>query len=175
MAVAELDGNVWVSRDSGVTWINSSISSPAFILTKFCTSDVCVSSNGSVITLVTIPQKLDVGNAYTSIDYGITWKSFPLNQASNCITCSSDGTIIAVGTNGNFIYTSTDNEGSGFSQQFSSKINNWGTITVSPDNNLFLAAAYGGYIYGSVDGINWEIDPTSPAKQWIDSCIAKYT
>jgi hypothetical protein len=178
IAAGELPGNVWVSRNSGVTWVNSSTTSRVFKLTNFCTSDISVSSNGSVISLVTIPSQQDIGNAYTSIDSGITWTSFPLNQQSNCIACSSDGKIIAVGTNDNYIYTSNDNNGAGFSQRFSSKINRWSTITVSPDklDRVFLAAVYGGGIWGSDDGgLTWELDPNSPVQQWIDCCIAKDT
>ena len=174
MAAAELSGNIWVSKDSGVTWRNSSTPSSVFKIATFSTSDINVSANGLVITLVTIPEKKDIGNAYTSNNSGDSWIRFPLNQTSNCITCSSNGETIAVGTNDNFIYTSNDT-GFSFSQQPNSKINRWSTITVSPDKDdvLFVAAAYGGYIYTSPDGITWTLDTNSPEKQWIDSCLAR--
>jgi photosystem II stability/assembly factor-like uncharacterized protein len=172
MAAAELSGNIWVSKDNGFTWINSSIASTAFKLLNFSTSDIVVSANGKVISLVTIPDKLDVGNAYTSADSGDNWKAFPLNQQSNCITCSGDGKIIVVGTSDNYIYRSGDT-GFSFSQQFGSAPNRWSTITISPDSDFYAAAAYGGYIYGSEDGKQWILDELSFEKQWIDSCIAK--
>lgn len=173
IAAAELFGNVWVSKDSGVTWTNSSSSSQTFPLTNFNTSDICVSSDGTTITLVTIPNSKDIGNVFTSNDSGDTWEfRFPLDQTSNCVTCSADGTVIAVGSNENFIYTST-NSGFSFSQQFSSGLNKWSTITISPDNDYFVAAAYNDHVYESTDGINWKINKSSPEKQWIDSTIAK--
>jgi photosystem II stability/assembly factor-like uncharacterized protein len=171
IAAAELNGNIWVSKDSGVTWINSSFNSRTFKLNKFDTSDIVVSVDGLVISAVTIPNQKDIGNAYTSKDSGDNWISFPLGQSSNCVTCSGDGTIIAVGTSDSVIYTS-DDTGFSFNQQFSSGLNKWSTITISPDNDYFVAAAYGGFIYTSTNGKDWILNKNSPEKQWIDSCIA---
>lgn len=175
IAAGELNGNVWVSIDSGFTWTNASADKAAFRTQNgpnyFTTADLVVSTDGLVISLVTIPESTDIGTAYTSKDSGITWRRFALGQSSSCITCSGDGSLIAVGTGDNRIYTSIDT-GFSFNQQFGSPPNTWSTITISPDNDLYVAAAYGGFIYSSTNGKDWTLDKASPKKQWIDSCIA---
>ena len=170
ITAVELYGNVWISRDNGVSWVNSSFASRTFIQNNFNSVDVSMSSSGQIISVITLPSKLDIGNAYTTKDCGDTWLSFPLNQATDCIACSPDGSLIVIGAKSNYIYTS-NNTGFSFSQQFGSNINTWSTVTVSPDNKLFIAAAYGGFVYQSSNGTIWTIITESPEKQWLDSCI----
>jgi photosystem II stability/assembly factor-like uncharacterized protein len=171
ITAVELYGNVWISKDNGVSWVNSSGQSNIFKLNNFNSVDVCMSTDGQIISVITKPNKLDVGNAYTTKNCGNTWLSFPLNQESNTIASSTNGVFIAIGTNANYIYTS-NNTGFSFSQQFGSRINNWSTVTVSPDDNLFIGAAYGGYVYQSSNGSIWTMVLDSPEKQWLDSCIS---
>lgn len=176
IAVAELFGNVWISRDIGVTWKNASGESSIFPLANFSTSDITMSDDGLVIGLVTIPSKKDVGNSFVTKDGGADptkWIRFPLNQRSNCITCSGDGRKLSIGTNDNFIYTSV-NSGETFSQQFSSGINKWSAITISPDNNLYLASAYWDFVYKSNDGLNWtKTDTSSGRRPWMDLTVSQ--
>jgi photosystem II stability/assembly factor-like uncharacterized protein len=172
IVTAELFGNVWISRDTGESWINASIESDVFPLINFTTSDVVVSDDGSVVAAISVPSKLDVGYAFVSKNYGFEWTRFPLNQRSNAITCSGDGTKLSIGTNENFIYTSLNN-GFTFSQQFSSGINKWSTITISPDNKLYVAAGYWDFVYLSTDGINWTQDASSQRRAWADLTVSQ--
>ena len=173
IAAAELSGNIWVSKNSGTTWTNSSLNSEIFPLKIFNTSDICVSGelNSNCICAVSIPNKLDIGYAYTSTNNGDTWNKFPLNQKSNCVTIANTGSLFAVGTSDNYIYTS-DDSGFTFSQQLKSRIGSWSTITISPLDDLYVAAEYNGFIYTSTNAIDWTMSPGSLSKPWIDSCIA---
>ena len=170
ITAVELYGGIWISIDNGVTWVNPIPTNSVFFYTNSNFIDVCMSGSGEIMSVISKPSKLDVGTAYTSDDFGETWYKFPLNTATDSNACSTDGSLIAIGASSNFIYTSND-YGFSFSQQFGSKINSWSTVTVSPDNKLFIAAAYDGYVYESATGYTWDIIKNSPENQWLDSCI----
>jgi hypothetical protein len=86
-----------------------------------------------------------------------TWSQVATSQIWRSITSSSDGTKLAAGVWGGYIYTSTDS-GTTWTERrpTTGTIRNWYSITSSSDGTKLAAVAYGGYIYTSTDsGVNW--------------------
>ena len=106
-----------------------------------------------------ISNTYNVNNSNTNI---------PKNVSS--ITCSSDGTKLAVCVQNDYIYTTTDNSLLIWTKQYDSGIPDWRSITSNTTGQYLAACAYNNYIYTSSDyGVNWS--PQAQSEQWVSiSC-----
>ena len=138
-------GSIYISTNSGATWTEQN---------KWWDSNtkkyLCETSSSQVYVAVT------GYSIYSSINLGINWSDLnpPVSNYSG-ITTSTDGTIIAVCTNGGNIYTSY-NSGSSWIIQTNSGSRNWSSITSNNTGQYLAATVDNGFIYTSSDyGINW--------------------
>ena len=83
-----------------------------------------------------------------------------------CISSSSDGTKLAAGDMGGYIYTSSDS-GVSWTEQTGSGQHFWYSITSSSDGTKLAAVDNYGYIYTSTDsGASWTERTGSGARNW---------
>jgi photosystem II stability/assembly factor-like uncharacterized protein len=100
--------------------------------------------------------------------YTYTWSPVATTRDWRSITSSSDGTKLAAGVSGGYIYTSSDS-GVSWTPRLTDTNRYWYSITSSSDGTKLAAAAAGGYIYTSTDsGVNWtERQPiTGTIRNW---------
>ncbi|MFZ2152006.1 MAG: hypothetical protein WAV09_02775, partial [Minisyncoccia bacterium] len=86
----------------------------------------------------------------SSETFALTWTEQTSSGSRTwvTVTSSSDGTKLAAGVYGGYIYTSTDS-GANWTQQTGSGSRNWRGVTSSSDGTKLAAGVYGGYIYTS--------------------------
>jgi photosystem II stability/assembly factor-like uncharacterized protein len=139
------DDYVYLSTDSGATWIKRT-SSGLRVWTG-----IAASADGSKIFGITRN-----GYIYVSIDYGATWAEKTLAGARrwNSIACSADGsTCIAVSDGPVFMST---NYGTSWQQNMGVPVNIWMYTACSIDATVIGIAVAGNMIYISRDkGVNW--------------------
>ena len=133
-------GGVYVSSDSGVTWLQAN----ALLLLAIASS-----ADGTKY-LATDGEYL-----YTSSDSGSSWQTRIMapTGAWLCVASSADGTKLAAGLYGGQIYTST-NSGTNWTARASTQ--DWYSVASSADGTRLVAVVDGGQIYTSTDsGTNW--------------------
>jgi hypothetical protein len=143
VAVSGATGSIYVSTNSGFTWIQSSAPATNWLA-------IASSADGNKLA-ATIGQGYGFGNPgpiYFSTNSGATWtQSIAPNANWYSIASSADGTkLVAAGDGGaintpsgiGWIYTST-NSGATWTQT-SAPSNNWLSVSSSPDGSKLAAA-----------------------------------
>ena len=156
------DCYIYLSTDSGVSWIENSG------LGRHNWTSIVSSSDGSKLALVNDDGPGIGGYIYTSTDSGETWiENSTLGlQKWTSIASSADGTKLAAAFVGGYIYTSKDS-GETWISQTNSGIKNWVSITSSSDGSKLAAVDSSGYIYTSTDsGETWIENNSLGLKGW---------
>jgi len=131
-------GGIWVSTDSGVTWLRNS---------TIDTVSITSSSNGQKLAAC-----IQAGYIYVSTDSGKTWserRGSPINTYS--IASSSNGEILAA-TNGPQVWKSNDGGSNWY--QTSAPIETYYSIALSSDGNII--ALTGVNVVMVYDGTSWK-------------------
>ncbi|HEY1663295.1 MAG TPA: hypothetical protein VGI03_12830 [Verrucomicrobiae bacterium] len=157
------NGYVYISTNSGVAWIQTS----AQVVTHFAGRDIAVSTNGTVLGVLT------TGGVDISVNSGATWtlRTLPKIYLS-CIACSANGTKMAVCAVNGPIYISTN---SGTNWTADGPSSTWGDIVSSADGTKLVAVDSGTegavfQIYTSTDsGLDWEANATANTWQGVAS------
>jgi photosystem II stability/assembly factor-like uncharacterized protein len=164
-------GNIWVSRNFGVTWEQRTNVSTPYGSGLGGWLNVAMSDSGRYI-VTTMNGKL-----FRSTDYGQTFieKTIDSRISGNSdqipvIAISGDGKNIIIPTNQNAnVYIST-NFGTSFFAVGALPSVSWASAGISGDGNTLVAAAYGENIWVSHDaGSTWNesvIDVSRPNKSW---------
>jgi len=139
LAVATLVGTIFVSTNSGITWIATT----APIANWSC---IAMSKQGDRI----VATAADRGEIYVSKDYGITWELTPApNQVWYGVACSANGEkIVAVG--GGDYYTGQIFTSSNFGKTWrrnKTPETTWYSVASSANGNVLSAVVVGGGIY----------------------------
>eukprot|EP00931_Biecheleriopsis_adriatica_P071453 TRINITY_DN4532_c0_g1_i14.p1 TRINITY_DN4532_c0_g1~~TRINITY_DN4532_c0_g1_i14.p1 ORF type:complete len:1002 (+),score=125.74 TRINITY_DN4532_c0_g1_i14:191-3007(+) len=175
-ALPAYSSGVWMSRDSGITWVEEDWS--AYVGSwKSITS----SSNGTMLAALS-----DYG-LWTSRDSGFTWVAqdsvWDATYQSGfysgaCITCSSDGTTMAIAPNEGTILLSYDSGATWVEDMSVGSPQCWMSITSSSDGVTMAAVVYHGNIWVSRDaGTTW-VEDTSvgiPQKWMSITCSSDCT
>lgn len=144
---------IFLSKNSGQTWANSSASA------SFSWDAVASSSDGTILIGGPSGQPL-----YTSTNSGSTWTpSSSVSATWTGVASSASGNnFVAVGSSG--IYT---NLGSTWAQSFSvSSANNWTAVAASPNFTNLIAADSGTGIYTSTNGAKSWTKVNSTGSAW---------
>lgn len=139
---------IWVSTNSGSTWVQTIGKPPGPSWLRIATS-----SDGTRLIAT------DTVNIYTSTNSGFNWNSNNIPGVQwGCVASSSEGKkLVAGGLSSNGIYISTN---SGLTWLDTSAPNsNWQKITLSADGNRIVAGVPSGNIYASLDS----------GQRWIDT------
>jgi hypothetical protein len=128
IAGAVIEGEIYVSSDSGITW-TATASTQNW-------SSVTASADGS-----TLAATVFAGGIYVSTNLGSTWvaTSAPTNKWT-CIASSSDGTRLVAGSENVGIYIST-NSGNTWLPTSASVYSEWGAIASSADGTRLAASS----------------------------------
>jgi hypothetical protein len=130
VVAVEASGDIWVSTDSGATWVDRSSG------TSSTEAHVAMSSDGMKIVATSI------NDFYFSTDGGENWSHhFVGGDSWFDLASSSDGTkLAAVGYNGR-IYTSNDSGGT-WAIRSSAGTRDWYGVTISDDGSRVGAVAF---------------------------------
>ncbi|SEK78699.1 Uncharacterized protein SAMN05216359_10377 [Roseateles sp. YR242] len=186
--VAATSGDLYVSTDTGGTWVQRLAGQPW--------SGVASSSDGMKLVAVTnggaiyhsadggqtwsddgtarawsaVASSADgqhlvavayLGAIWTSADGGASWSSHESNRAWRAVSSSSDGRVLVAGTNGAQLYVSTD-YGATWTARASGQY--WWGLASSADGQRLYASVDTGTIWMSNDyGTTWEAQGTSRA------------
>ena len=138
-------GQIYVSADSGATWIAKPVDSQQSAKNW---SDIAISTDGQVLAASEFRGKIWVSN-----NGGTTWTARDENRTWRSVAASSTGVVIAAVANGGQVYVSVDS-GATWTARASAQL--WTSVAVSADGNRMLASVYGGSLYTSVDkGTTW--------------------
>jgi hypothetical protein len=163
----QTDSFLTVSSDYGVTW------SEYYDLKNY--GSIASSSDGSkIFSSWSVPADSGKFNSSVAIssNYGVSWSlnegPYFTDSTTICryVAVSSSGSNVAVVTNNQYIYTST-NSGVSWTQQTASGIRNWTCIASSSDGSKLAATVSNGYIYTSTDyGATWSEQTASGFRNW---------
>jgi prepilin-type N-terminal cleavage/methylation domain-containing protein len=149
MAVANFNGYISTSTNSGATWTQQ-ISSG-----KRSWYSVASSANGTKLAAAAATKYSTPGEAsavYLSANSGVTWTKSTAPGESTNVAMSADGTKIA--SAGSSIYTST-NSGATWTNRAPNTSGGWGEITFSPNGSI-LSVKQGNTIFISTNsGLTW--------------------
>jgi photosystem II stability/assembly factor-like uncharacterized protein len=155
--VASSGDYIYTSTDSGVTWIQQTLSGSRNW--KLITS----SADGTKLVAAT-----SGGYFYTSIDSGATWTVQTGTGERNwsSITSSSDGTKLAAVASGGSVWTSLDS-GVTWTAQTGAGARSWTSITSSSDGTKLAAGVFLGSLWTSLDsGVTWIEQTGAGTQQW---------
>ena len=165
LAVAPLTSMIYISHDSGATWIARANSSGGW-------NGIACSADGTKLVAISA-----AGPIYTSTDSGTNWIARISGPSYSDVASSADGArLVAVAEDG-FIYTSTD---SGTNWIARASTQQWSSVASSADGTKLVAADFAdsnfasssfsiGEIYTSADsGTNWTAPQhwTAPPQNW---------
>jgi photosystem II stability/assembly factor-like uncharacterized protein len=146
---------VYVSRDSGVTWKSTSISSAASAWTA-----VACSSDGKIAVVTSYN-----GGVYTTTDAGETWTKTPLSNGQMWFsaTCSTSGNKMAVSSQNGVIFTFSAGSWKKAPIAPSAGWNGYMCITGSGSGSILIATSWpGGITVSSDSGANWTALTNNP-------------
>ena len=161
VAVASSQGGIWVSTDSGSTWVNRTPSGA-----RAGTNWVSVTMSGDGSRIAVVDWQSDI---WTSSDTGVTWTDrTPSGSAHNlpwqCIAGSSNGQILLAVTYTGAKWKSTD-----YGATWTSDGTNtfWQACAMNSTGQRQIAAVYLGYVYQSTDtGTTWSQVSGLTAEGW---------
>lgn len=143
---------IYISNDSGVTWIQKFFSTTDWM-------NVASSSDGSVLYAVSYS-----GGAYVSTNGGDNWNVIVTSPFLTVAT-SSNGSVFAMGVDGDQIVLSTDY---GFNIYVSGISGSWLHLDMSSDGTKIVATNFNGDIYISNDtGITWRDITDLGSNSWV--------
>ena len=160
-------GNIWTSDDSGMSWVERSVSAGKLW------SGITSSSDGTKLAAVAIHRVVEgttyQGQIWFSLDSGATWSEGEPHLGGRVwwgIASSSDGTKVVAVEKGGGIWISTSSAISFNPTSAPSK--DWLHVTSSSDGTKLAAVVYEGNIWTSDDsGTNWvERTVGGSAKKW---------
>jgi hypothetical protein len=151
------NGGLYVSNDSGVNWtlINS---------LSVDWSNVASSSDGNVLYAVSYSN-----GAWISTNGGINWNLITYDPFFTVAT-SSNGSIFALGTDGNQIILSND---FGNNLYVSNMSGSWSHLDISSDGTKMVAVDYDNDLWTSNDsGITWIEHNEFGSQYWVGVAIS---
>lgn len=169
LIAASDSGLIYVSRNSGATWMAATNAPSAYWV---C---VCISADGSKMA-----AGVDGGTIYTSQNYGVTWRrtAAPTNYWES-IACSADGSKLAAAAFSDGLNNQAPgqihlsrNSGGTWKTPLETPHNLkklkqfWLAIASSSDGSKLVAVNAGGSIYTSKDsGSTWSLT-SAPNESW---------
>lgn len=160
--------NVFISRDSGHNWQQSSLSAKI--------SAVAMSTDGKIQTAVAMSTDVTKPSIYISSDYGESWSEKYLLGKLTSVAMSADGSIqTAANIDTGQLYVSKDY---GNIWTFKIKVPGCCSIAMSADGQVQVAisADLNAYIVISTDGgDNWTIlppPPPLPPQPWLSVTVS---
>jgi hypothetical protein len=162
--ISQYGGFIYYSDDTGETWIQSSaVSQQQQWLQVVCSSD------GTKVAAITIGGGPPV--LWTSSDGGDTWTNQPTTLNLNIIAMSGDGSLL-VGTDSNYVYTSSDN-GAHWTQTSAPNTGSWGAICCSDDGSIIVAASSPNLYVSEDSGDSWtNTNPSASGNYWSNVCCS---
>lgn len=150
--VAETNGRVWLSTDTGQSWAETQPSGNSSYAWKGVASD----SDGSHLM-----AGIYNGRLYTSANSGSSWTerqpAGAVDVIWNAVACDSDGSFMIAGVQGGRLYTSDDSGATWTERQpAGASDKQWFVVACDSDGSHLVAGEYGGRLYTSADsGATW--------------------
>jgi photosystem II stability/assembly factor-like uncharacterized protein len=157
IAVLNAYGEVWVSRDAGVTWATASLPNS----NQLANNCIAMSSDGTKILIGSsryLYRSTDSGQTFAQITSGI----FASNQAVYSLAMSGSGDKVALVISDSGIYLSSDG-GQSFTQTETTVLGgttySWRNVTMTSDGTKMAIGTSGSnsVITSTDSGINWAL------------------